>query len=94
MGWDLVLYKYRCEDGSEAITLVNKDESGLVLRDIPVACRNDSIFVALLNLKMSTKRLPLEERLWLFFKLLDLMNFELSATPYTELYHLLHYYLF
>jgi hypothetical protein len=93
--FDLIKYKYKCEDGSEGITLVERDESGLIMREILVACKSDSIFVALLNLKELTKKLPLEERLWLFFRLLDLKNFELSnVAPYTELYQLLMYYLF
>jgi DNA-directed RNA polymerase subunit RPC12/RpoP len=95
MRYDLIYYKYRCiRCRGDIITLVKEDD-GLILRDEPIACpRCDSIFVALKNLRESTKRLPLEERLYLFSKLLDLMNYKLSdVNPYIELYHLLTYYL-
>ena len=85
----LVLYKYKC-NGDKAITLVETDETGLVLRDYPVACMDDDIYTAIRSLKQLTEKLPLEEKLALFTKLLDLMNYEAS---YAELYHLLLYYL-
>ena len=92
--YKLMFYKYRC-NGDEAITLVEIDEHGLILRDYPVACKNDNIYTAIRSLKQLTEKLPLEERLALFFNLLELMNYEPSSTtPYTELYHLLRYYLF
>jgi hypothetical protein len=91
--WDLVIYKHKCDDGGDAIALIEK-ENDLIVNDVQVACRNDSIYVALLNLKMLTKKLPLKERLCLFFKLLDLMNFRPSdVAPYADLYQLLVYYL-
>jgi hypothetical protein len=90
---NLVYYKYKCED-SPAITLVESSrEGGIILRDVPIACKSDNIYTAISNLKEFTKTLPLEEKLWLFFRLLDLMNYELSPTPYVELYHLITYYL-
>jgi len=88
--YKLMFYKYRC-NGDKAITLVETDERGLILRDYPVACKNDNIYTAIRSLKRLTEKLPLEERLALFFNLLELMNYEAS---YTELNHLLRYYLF
>ena len=89
----LIRYYTKC-NGDKAITLVETDETGLVLRDYPVACMDDDIYTAIRSLKQLTEKLPLEEKLVLFFKLLELMNYELSSTaPYTELSHLLLYYL-
>ena len=91
--YDLILYKYKCENGVPAITFIERDDEGLILQDVPVACRGDNVYVAIRSLKQLTEKLklPLEERLALFSKLLDLMNYELAS--YAELYHLLLYYL-
>ena len=88
MRYKLVYYKYHCES-EPAITLV-EEENGVVFSDYPIACRNDPIHIAVKNLKSITERLPLEEKITLFFKLLELLNYE---TTYTELSHLLEYYL-
>jgi len=86
--YDLVVYKYRCENGDPTITLVKKDESGMILLDYPLGCKNDNIYTLIRSLKQLT--LPLDEKLRLFFKLLELTKYEAT---YTELSHLLKYYL-
>ena len=91
--YDLVVYKYKCENGP-AVTFIERDEKGLILRDYPVGCRDENIYSLLKSLKRLTENLPLEVKIRLFFKLLELVNYEPGVSPYIELSHLLEYYLF